>query len=497
MKKNIIFVIFAAAAVLAACNKEAVQTPVQGGVTGPQTVVASINESKAVNGEGVATFKAGEIIDIFYADHSKESIALTSAMISEDGKTATFDILGTTAENLAVYPGVGLTSSKWTAGDGPKYALGHRPDGLASGKIASGKLVLSHVCSIISFSANEIPDGFTFAYLVAKSHEDVIPSQVQFNFATGATTGSNAIKYAFTNKLTDKSDIRVTVFPGDYFKDGFVLTFAKNYGGTTEVVGKRLFVNKSLPVGQGQFIKLGNIDNNTVVLGTEAYRTVTLKDGNTWMAENLRYVPAGKTVAELKNDYTGVACDGIYYPATYSCKTGSAVVTPSSDIPVVLEQGLLYTAVAAMNGETIPTTDWADAAQTQGICPDGWHIPTAQEWVDLVGACSTGSHNNTSAPYYEASLSGANLATLNSDGFNFIPYPYLNQGKTYLGKYLNMRTDSEYNIYASMCYFQSSTGRSATQNYGAMITNNAQKTSVNCAYNLLTNATPVRCVKNK
>lgn len=495
MKKNIIFVIFAAAAVLAACNKEAVQTPVQGGVTGPQTVVASINESKAVNGEGVATFKAGEIIDIFYADKTKESIALTDAMISADGKTATFEILGTTAENLAVYPGVANT--KWTAGDGPKYALGSRPDGLASGKIASGKLVLSHVCSIISFSANEIPTGFNFAYLVTKSHEAVIPQQAQFNFETGAVTGVNPAKYVFTNKLSDKNDIRVTTLPGDYFKNGFVLAFANAYGAPKEVVGKRLFVNKSLPVDQGQFIRLGNIDNNTVVLGTEAYRTVTLDDGNVWMAENLRYVPAGKTIADLTDDYTGVTCDGIYYPATYSCKTGSAVVTPSSDIPVVLEQGLLYTAAAAMNGEAIPTTDWADAAQTQGICPDGWHIPTAQEWVNLVGACAATAHNNTSAPYYESGLSGANLTELNKDGFNFLPFPNIMSGKKYNGLYQNKRADSEFNTYCSLSYFATSTGRSATQNYAAMITNNNTKSSVNVAYNNLTNAIAVRCVKNK
>lgn len=495
MKKNIIFVIFAAAAVLAACNKEAAQTPVQGGVTGPQTVVASINESKAVNGQGIATFKAGEIIDIFYSDKSKESVTLTDAMISADGKTATFEILGTTTENLAVYPGVANT--KWTTGEGPKYALGSRSDGLASGKISNGTLVLSHVASVVSFSANEIPAGSTFAYLVAKSHEAVIPQQAQFNFETGAATGDNFGKYVFTNKLSDKNDIRVTTLPGDYFEDGFVLAFAKAYGAATEVVGKRLFVNKSLSVGQGQFIRLGNIDNNTVVLGTEAYRTVTLDDGNTWMAENLRYVPAGKTVAELKNDYTGVDCDGIYYPATFAVVEGNAVVTPSSDIPVVLEQGLLYTAAAAMNGETIPTTDFADCDNKQGICPEGWHIPTAQEWVNLVGACAATAHNNVNAPYYVQSLAGADLSALNTDRFNFLPFPFVNQGKKYLGSYLNKRADSEYNIYASMCYFQSSTGRSATQNYAAMITNNNTKTSVNCAYNNLTNATPVRCVKNK
>lgn len=225
------------------------------------------------------------------------------------------------------------------------------------------------------------------------------------------------------------------------------------------------------------------------------YKFVTLADGNTWFAQNLAYVPEGKKVAELATSYTQGEGDGIFYPATFNLVDGAAVVTPSSDDEVIIAQGLLYTAKAI--GVEFPTTDWTDASQTQGICPDGWHIPTAQEWVDLVGACAATAHNNTSAPYYVQTLSGASLEALNEAGFNFLPYPYLNQGKTYLGSYLNKRSDSIYNNIASMCYFHSSTGRSATQSYGAMITNNNTKSSVNCAYNTLTNAIAVRCIKNK
>lgn len=249
--------------------------------------------------------------------------------------------------------------------------------------------------------------------------------------------------------------------------------------GTTYTSSKTLVAETS--------VKLGDVD----------YKITKLADGNVWFAENLRYVPEGKAIAELTDDYTDVSCDGIYYPATYAVVDAKAVVTPSKDAEVVAAQGLLYTAAAAMNGEAIPTTDWEDCAKIQGICPDGWHIPTAQEWVNLVGACAQAAKNNTEAPYYVQSLSGADLAALNADGLDLIPYPYLNQGKKYLGSYLNKRADSEYNMYPSMAYFQSSTGRSATQNYAAMITNNNTKTSVNVAYNFLTNACSVRCIKNK
>lgn len=239
------------------------------------------------------------------------------------------------------------------------------------------------------------------------------------------------------------------------------------------------------------------VENTFVEYAGVKYSIVRMKDGNVWFAENLRYIPEGKTVATLAADYTGTTNDGIFYPATYAVVDGAAVVTPSSDPDVIEAQGLLYTTAAAFGGANLPATDWADADNTQGICPDGWHIPTAQEWVNLVGACAQNAKNNTSAPYYVQSLAGADLAALNADGFNFIPYPFVNQGKKYLGSYLNKRADSEFNVYASMAYFQASSGRSATQNYAAMITNNNTKTSVNCAYNTLTNGIAVRCIKNK
>lgn len=248
--------------------------------------------------------------------------------------------------------------------------------------------------------------------------------------------------------------------------------------GTTYTASKALFVS-----------------NGYVEYGGRKYNVTKMKDGNVWFAENLTYVPEGKAIAELADSYTQGAGDGIFYPATLSIVEGKGVATPSSDAAAVAAQGLLYTAAAI--GIELPSTDWTDAEQTQGICPKGWHIPTAQEWVNLVGACSAGAHTNADAPYYDKTLSGAPLEALNEDGLNFLPYPYLNAGKTYLATYSNKREDSIYNQMGAMGYFHSSTGRSATQSYAAMITNNNTKSSVNCAYNNLTNAIPVRCIRNK
>lgn len=236
--------------------------------------------------------------------------------------------------------------------------------------------------------------------------------------------------------------------------------------------------------------------NETFVeIGGVKYRTVVMKDGREWMAENLRYVPEGKTVTPL-NDWSAENNTGVWYPAEFSIVESKAVITPSDSEESIKKMGLLYSSEVVMGG-ALPTTDFKDADNIQGIAPEGWHVPTAQEWIDLVGACSANNHNNTEAPYYDSTLAGASLEALNKDGFNLMPYPYINQSKSYLGSYLNKREGNEYNTYCSMTYFASSTGRSATQSYAALITNNNTKTSVNCAYNFFTNGVFVRFIKDK
>lgn len=71
------------------------------------------------------------------------------------------------------------------------------------------------------------------------------------------------------------------------------------------------------------------------------YSIATLADDRVWMVENLRYNPS---------------VEGVYEP-------GESLSAE--------EYGLLYTAVAALEGNLVEGA--------QGICPDGWHIPTQTE----------------------------------------------------------------------------------------------------------------------
>ena len=94
----------------------------------------------------------------------------------------------------------------------------------------------------------------------------------------------------------------------------------------------------------------------------ETYATVSI--GNQcWMAENLR--------ATLKPDGSDLV-DEYYNPLFYY---------PDNNSDNVLTYGLLYTWNAMMNGEPSST---ANPSTVQGICPNGWHVPSRAEWLELI-----------------------------------------------------------------------------------------------------------------
>ena len=93
-----------------------------------------------------------------------------------------------------------------------------------------------------------------------------------------------------------------------------------------------------------------------------SYKT-TLVNGKAWMTENLRVTTNsnGDEVQHFQN-------------------------------PDAPEQGFLYTWDAAMNGST--------DEGAQGLCPDGWHIPTHEELSDLsVALCNDSVVENLINPF--------------------------------------------------------------------------------------------------
>ena len=221
------------------------------------------------------------------------------------------------------------------------------------------------------------------------------------------------------------------------------------------------------------------------------YKTVTLADGNTWMAENLRFIPRGMTVSSDPLEDAG-----IWYPAANAEKV--------ADPALVESLGLLYDAATAFGAE-ITVENAGSFEGAQGICPTGWHIPTAAELTGLVGHCSNSALINPDAAYYDASIKGASLTALAEAGWAWQFSSARNKANT-AGKGSYMVTN--YNgIYGVMSYVMGSTMYQVQTNedgsiknvqyYYLMPTYNASNEKVTVAYGNFLSGVSVRCVKNK
>ena len=222
------------------------------------------------------------------------------------------------------------------------------------------------------------------------------------------------------------------------------------------------------------------------------YKTVALADGNTWMAENLRFIPRGRTVS------SDPAVDaGIWYPA--------ANETKDADPALVESLGLLYDAATAFGVEAVTIENAATFEGCQGICPPGWHVPTVAEMTGLVGHCTNSALVNPDGAYYDAAIKGASLAALKEAGFEWQFASARNKTNTAgNGSYLV----TNYNgIYGVMSYligstmFQSTTNDDGSlknvQYYYFMPNYNASNEKVAVAYGNFLSGASLRCIKNK
>ena len=114
-------------------------------------------------------------------------------------------------------------------------------------------------------------------------------------------------------------------------------------------------------------------DNVFDVDGNE-YATVLI-GAQCWMKENLRtkHFPDGISIPVTAND--SIFMSSCYYDYT------------SSSIPLA-KRGLLYNWPAAMYGASSSN---ANPSGVQGVCPNGWHVPSDAEWTQLTDYVSSQS----------------------------------------------------------------------------------------------------------
>jgi uncharacterized protein (TIGR02145 family) len=177
---------------------------------------------------------------------------------------------------------------------------------------------------------------------------------------------------------------------------------------------------------------ISDIDGNT-------YNTIGIGD-QCWMKENLR---------------TKKFADGTVIPSGGSSHSTTAPYwyNPDNNATYAETYGLLYNWSAVMNGASSSS---ANPSGVQGICPDGWHVPSNAEWTQMVNyvsgqsefICDGNSSNigkalaaTTGWDTYGGScnVSNTDMATNNKTGFSALP-----AGMSAFGSYTGLGTFADF-----------------------------------------------------
>lgn len=238
----------------------------------------------------------------------------------------------------------------------------------------------------------------------------------------------------------------------------------------------------------------------SLTYGGDTYKVVYLNDGKFWMAEPLAYLPQG---VEASDAPSANSKDIVFYPYSSDGTTCTAL----KDAASIKAKGYLYKALAVF-GDSINENNYGEFEGAQGICPDGWHIPTRAEYIALLGysnkstyAQETAAIVDTTACYYDKNYNGSSVRILNEAGFNFVL-----SGTIANNIYQKMiLSDSNCSVQSylgnpSLTYVWTSSPHTATQFFAAMTTFN--KTTypegrVTLAYaDVNKGANQVRCVRD-
>jgi len=136
--------------------------------------------------------------------------------------------------------------------------------------------------------------------------------------------------------------------------------------------------------------------NESVLYHGYTYRTVQIGD-QCWLAENLRYLPSVTSDQDVIYD---TAAFFVYGYSGYD-------VSEAELLDSYLDYGVLYNWNAAVQGSD---SSYLNPSGIQGICPNGWHIPSGPEWSEFEN-CMKPSENTTTHIWYISDYSGSILST--------------------------------------------------------------------------------------
>lgn len=245
--------------------------------------------------------------------------------------------------------------------------------------------------------------------------------------------------------------------------------------------------------------KKDNIDENQEPEGDGIIKNaVTDYDGNTYDAVKL-----GKQVWMASNLKTKHFADGTSIPlgdmVTDMSTTSPYRFNPDDNNATVNTYGYLYNWPAAMKKGNSSTTN---PSGVQGICPDGWHMPSDAEWTELTDYLGTqsryqsgGAENIAKAlasksgwdQCPQANTVGNNQSSNNSTGFNAVPAGKCQQTPNDFGGCAYFWTATKYG---------NGTGENDLIAYDRVM-RYYEATVTSDEYAFKNNGLSVRCVRNK
>lgn len=516
MKK--IFILLAACAVVS-CSKEA-DTPVSG-ASAPVRIDPTITRATEVDFEtGDAVGLTITTADGLYAENTELTFA-DGNFVSASG-LLWYDDLGLTSTLTAYYPYADVVPTQFAVaedqragGYGASDLMMARKEGVTPSVAAVGMTFRHKLVKLVINVKNEygmVVEGVSISNSIGTADVNVEALTAAAREGAAAVTieareVAAGTKYAAI-LVPQTVGLRVDVTVNDGGKSevhtqrltASTLQSGAQYSMNVEVLPAEVKVSLSGDIedwedggqlGETTEVPFEEFDDHFVYDG-ESYRTVKLADGNTWMAENLRIVPAGKTPSG-----DPAADAGIWYPAANAEKKADPALVPAL--------GYLYDFATAFGVKKITVENAESFEGCQGICPKGWHIPTNAELTGLVGQNANGALTDTSAPYYDAAAKGALIPTLNEAGFNWIFAGARNKASfTGTGSYLVTNYGDTYGamtyVAGSTCYLVRKADDGSLTNaqyYSLMSTYNASNNKVSVAYGNGASGYSVRCVKDR
>ena len=216
-----------------------------------------------------------------------------------------------------------------------------------------------------------------------------------------AQTGQNKIEYR------GRAEYVPTILKSasaDYvlnYTSGDIISYTITSGDFTTIINETPTESKTITV---EFVECKDADANN-------YPVVKI-GSQTWMAENLKvtHYPDGTDIPLVtdKTEWYNLGANNTDDAYCYYNNNANG----EKDI-----YGALYTYAAAIGD------DWTkDNNENQGVCPDGWHLPSDAEWTtltDYLGGTSVagGKMKETGTTHWK----NPNTAADNSSGFTALP----------------------------------------------------------------------------